>query len=549
MKKIFTLAAIAALALPASADTLDILDSFGTAGYDSSYDADTKTITFDGEWKGRGWWLDGADYSQWDQVVVEFEPCSCTTQLMIEYNAEGSSPTSKAVSTGDTKIACEFDANYKNSVKQIYIQSAEAGTLTLTAAYLENGIEVDPNLLWEGEYNITGWNSGAEFAASKVAAGDVIEYTFTDPGSSSGQVLVKGSDWNNLLDSGKINYADMALGKVQMGITQDMLDACGGKIFVLGDGGAVLTKVEKVGTFDADGVLCYGSRVLGTSLFITIPEGTTELAVEYSAEPEWAQICSSSWADFELEWVASADGKVRTYTLTDAAIAAINEAQEVVINGPADLSVVKVYIPSESPVAPSEGEAVTVYIQDYSGKDVADPFETSIIANNDGSYTLANILNSGDPFSFTFPEPEVGDMSGSIEITSPVDADGYYPYLMNADGTDWVYGKAYNFNGVEGWTDLYYVFVAPTYSGVYRYEEGSTYDYYATVCTCAFDSNDNYYDWFYLNFWFNRGTSDGVAEVKTSLDNDAWYTLQGVKIAAPTSKGIYIHNGKKVLVK
>lgn len=32
-------------------------------------------------------------------------------------------------------------------------------------------------------------------------------------------------------------------------------------------------------------------------------------------------------------------------------------------------------------------------------------------------------------------------------------------------------------------------------------------------------------------------------------DNNAYYTLQGVRVAAPTTKGIYIHNGKKTIVR
>lgn len=39
-------------------------------------------------------------------------------------------------------------------------------------------------------------------------------------------------------------------------------------------------------------------------------------------------------------------------------------------------------------------------------------------------------------------------------------------------------------------------------------------------------------------------SNDGVA-----IDNDAWYTLQGVRVSAPTKGGIYIHNGRKVVIK
>lgn len=55
--------------------------------------------------------------------------------------------------------------------------------------------------------------------------------------------------------------------------------------------------------------------------------------------------------------------------------------------------------------------------------------------------------------------------------------------------------------------------------------------------------------------WYNMSTtqSDPTLDIKgvtqTPVTNSAWYTLTGVKVAAPTQKGIYIHNGKKVIIK
>ena len=42
----------------------------------------------------------------------------------------------------------------------------------------------------------------------------------------------------------------------------------------------------------------------------------------------------------------------------------------------------------------------------------------------------------------------------------------------------------------------------------------------------------------------------GISELKNNASNsdDAYYTLQGMKVAKPV-KGIYIHQGKKVMVK
>ncbi len=54
--------------------------------------------------------------------------------------------------------------------------------------------------------------------------------------------------------------------------------------------------------------------------------------------------------------------------------------------------------------------------------------------------------------------------------------------------------------------------------------------------------------------WYAEGghynPTTGIDEVKTAekTDNAAWYTIQGVRVDKP-AKGIYIHNGKKVLVK
>ena len=41
----------------------------------------------------------------------------------------------------------------------------------------------------------------------------------------------------------------------------------------------------------------------------------------------------------------------------------------------------------------------------------------------------------------------------------------------------------------------------------------------------------------------------GIRDVKTAQADGAWYTLTGVKVAQPTTKGVYLHNGKKVYVK
>jgi hypothetical protein len=40
----------------------------------------------------------------------------------------------------------------------------------------------------------------------------------------------------------------------------------------------------------------------------------------------------------------------------------------------------------------------------------------------------------------------------------------------------------------------------------------------------------------------------GINNVQARADNAQWYTLSGVKVDKPTKRGIYIVNGRKVVV-
>ena len=52
-----------------------------------------------------------------------------------------------------------------------------------------------------------------------------------------------------------------------------------------------------------------------------------------------------------------------------------------------------------------------------------------------------------------------------------------------------------------------------------------------------------------------NGDITGIGEIDTTtgevtFDSEAWYTLDGVRLSGkPSTKGIYINNGKKVVIK
>ena len=48
-----------------------------------------------------------------------------------------------------------------------------------------------------------------------------------------------------------------------------------------------------------------------------------------------------------------------------------------------------------------------------------------------------------------------------------------------------------------------------------------------------------------------NGTTTGIDNVNISglEDGSAWYTISGIRVNRPAAKGVYIHNGRKVIVK
>ena len=372
IKQLLSAAALAAMALSVNAAEVTLWEgecNFGTAwASDASFAIGASDLNVLGNETAvlkLYYTLDSAcEYWQ-------FKPCS---------NGDGWTPLAVAAELGND-YSC-ISVNAGTTSYELPLGAADIATIkangmrfqgygmTMTKVTTDTDKEIDPNVLWEGEYTITGWNNGAEFAAGKVKAGDILTYTFTEAGNDDAQVLVKGSDWNNLLGTTKITHKDMATGAVTVGVTQEMIDNCGGKIFLQGEGDCVCTKITKTGEFDAKGVAAYGARIPGVSVFAVIPEGTAKVAVEFDAVPEWAQLCDKSWADKEFPSEASNEGKTITYTITPEFVTAVAADKEFIING-GGANVVKVYYPTEdagSGIAGIAAEKKIVNVYDLAGR-------------------------------------------------------------------------------------------------------------------------------------------------------------------------------------
>lgn len=174
MKKFFTLIAVALVALSANAKyQFDLSDL--TSGWGASYDAATKTITYEaGAWGGKGWMTTGFDaetktavnplsFADYDYMVVEIEESALKANLVVEYtdlntlNDEGNALKSVGTSSNQafdpktTLLYVKLDKTQTN-ILQIYIQNQTwqsatpnnpAGTITLVDAYLATEAELE----------------------------------------------------------------------------------------------------------------------------------------------------------------------------------------------------------------------------------------------------------------------------------------------------------------------------------------------------------------------------------------------------------------------
>lgn len=111
------------------------LSGLPTGWGNSTYDAASKTVTIVDDWSGKGWWLDKADYSDFDKVVVNFaSPTATNGELVVEYN-DAAAGTAE-IAEGATSVELPLDAAAKNSVKQIYIKGPAGAQFVLASAYV-----------------------------------------------------------------------------------------------------------------------------------------------------------------------------------------------------------------------------------------------------------------------------------------------------------------------------------------------------------------------------------------------------------------------------
>lgn len=236
MKKLFTLIAVALVALGAQAKKqLDLANLNWMWG--CSYDAATQTISYTADgWGGCGWTLTGFDkttgtavdpYSTegFDYVVIKIEKSELKAGININYT-DGVTTNGK---TGDELELKDFDAsqtafepgttlltvklvknqpyllgvNIQNLTWQATAPNNPAGTVVLKDAYLateaeyQEAVEEDKNKPKDPTVDIDIKNWGWGWSATSTVDGDAVNIAITGAGGAYSTGFSPAADWSN----------------------------------------------------------------------------------------------------------------------------------------------------------------------------------------------------------------------------------------------------------------------------------------------------------------------------------------------------------------
>lgn len=184
----FSFVSLSAFALRLDLSLTDLNGGFGTATYDPA----TKTITFAEAWSGgKGWWLNGADYSLYSDLTVNFDATDATVKLVVQYGDDSNNAPDVYANAGATSIKVVLDPAKRNSVKQIYLQMGGAGKLVLKEAFLTGAATPSAVIDFEDKeigtvYADVAW--GAEVMTATVVA---------NPSGTGKSLHAVGTNWNS----------------------------------------------------------------------------------------------------------------------------------------------------------------------------------------------------------------------------------------------------------------------------------------------------------------------------------------------------------------
>ena len=227
--------------------------------------------------------------------------------------------------------------------------------------------------------------------------------------------------------------------------------------------------------------------------------------------------------------------------------------------------VVEDFIPAKEATATTEATYASYKLTEINKDSHIIPEETGVIlatANKEvGVYSAKTDLNYYNLLTINLTEVAKDasyDKPASkleplyVGRTLPSEEDGYYNYLFGFYNAKRIYPETYtdaskfllgfwisNGTGVYNSNGAYMKISKDEAKGM---RLGTSYEFVNGITNAKLVPA--------LLFDFaNANETTGINMVKNTTVDDKYYTLSGVQVAKPSTKGIYIHNGKKIVIK
>ena len=194
-------------------------------GWSSSYNAATKTITTEGEWAARGWYIGDNRYNSKGSVTVKFEAVNFGVTLKMEYTNTGgeSKSVSAGAAAGETGVELDIPADIK-TMDKVYITYQPIGTLKLTAATVNDKVvdnRTEKTLVEKSQAISDGDIAINRGLFSNAVAGDVLRVYATGLGESS-KIALQTNDYSDCLEGA--NWAEFTESPFILKLTTTLLE-------------------------------------------------------------------------------------------------------------------------------------------------------------------------------------------------------------------------------------------------------------------------------------------------------------------------------------
>ena len=172
-------------------------------GWNSTYDAATKTITTTGEWGARGWYVGDDRYNGKGSITVKFNAVEFPVTLKMEYtnaNDEGKSAEAGAAA-GETEVVLDIPDNVK-TIEKVYITYQPVGTLTMTEANVNDKVvdnRTEKTLVERSQAIADGDIKINRGLFANAVAGDIIRIYGTP--ESGAKIALEPADYSGAFDA------------------------------------------------------------------------------------------------------------------------------------------------------------------------------------------------------------------------------------------------------------------------------------------------------------------------------------------------------------